>query len=151
MQRQQDWRQRVDLRATRVGKGVFALRPFRKGQVVGQMHGTVVADDTCDPRYCVDLGEDCVLDPRAPFRYLNHSCEPNCELVEHDAEPGCPQIWVYALRGIRPAAQLTIDYAWSAAAAIECLCGAPSCRGWIVDADQLATLKRQRRSRSFAL
>jgi len=30
-------------------------------------------------RYCMDIGNGRVLEPHAPFRYVNHSCEPNCE------------------------------------------------------------------------
>lgn len=50
-------------------------------------------------------------------------------------------MWVYALRTIRAGEQLTIDYAWSAEAAIRCHCNTENCRGWVVDEDQLAQLQ----------
>ena len=108
------------------------------------MRGKVIGDDDYDPAYCVDLGEFGVLDPTAPFRYLNHSCEPNCELVAWETEE-LPEIWVHVLRTIRPGDQLTIDYAWHAEAAIPCLCGSPNCRGYVVDANQMHKVKRGKR------
>jgi uncharacterized protein len=112
--------------------------------VIGQMTGKVITGDDYDPDYVVDLGDYGVLDPKAPFRYLNHSCEPNCELLEWESTgDGSPQIWVHALRTVRPSEQLTIDYGWPADSAIPCLCGAASCRGWVVDQSELALVKRR--------
>src|SRR5688572_24214157 len=108
------------------------------------MEGTLIVDDDYDPDYVVDMGDIGVLDPRAPFRYLNHSCEPNCELLEDTRAKEDPQIWVHAIRTVRPSEQLTIDYGWPAESAIRCLCGTASCRGWIVDQAELGRLKRQR-------
>ena len=34
----------------------------------------------------MDLGENQSLEPDAPYRYVNHSCEPNCELYQIDIE-----------------------------------------------------------------
>lgn len=141
MQQLFDWRTRVGLRKTRVGKGVFARKAFRKGQVIGHMRGEIIRSANHFSSYCVNLGANASLEPRTPFRYINHCCEPNCELVEYHGPDGQPQIWVHALRAIRPEAELTIDYSWSLAAAIRCLCGAKACRGWIVDADELAQLR----------
>ncbi len=132
----------VSLRQTPVGRGVFSQRKIRKGATVGRMKGTVISHDDYDPHYVVDLGRHGVLDPGPPFRFLNHSCEPNAQLVEVDDEDG-PQIYVEALRTIRPGDQITIDYAWSAEPdALRCGCGAAGCRGWVVDARQVARLKR---------
>jgi len=30
----------------------------------------------------MELGSCSALEPDPPFRYVNHSCRPNCELVE---------------------------------------------------------------------
>jgi uncharacterized protein len=146
MPRVTDWRPGLSLRSTPVGKGVFARRPFRKGQAIGHMRGTVIAGDDYDPNYCVDLGKLGVLEPKTPFRYLNHSCEPNCELIEWEAAADEePEIWVYALRAVRPDDQLTIDYGWPAEAAIRCKCGSAKCRGWVVDESELHRLQRKKR------
>lgn len=110
------------------------------------MTGRVTQGDDYDPSYVVDLGGAGVLEPRAPFRYLNHSCSPNCELQEWAAEDGGePQIWIAAIRTVRADNQLTIDYGWPAEAAIPCLCGAEACRGWVVDAAELHKVAGKRR------
>ena len=86
----------------------------------------------------MELGER-TLEPAAPFRFLNHSCQPNCALVldeeEEEAEDGTPagaSLWLEVLREIPAGEQLTIDYGWPAESAIPCKCGAARCRGWIV-------------------
>jgi hypothetical protein len=123
----------ISVRRTPVGRGIFATQPFKKDQVVGQMRGTIVTTDAYDPDYAVDLGKLGVLDPWVPFRYLNHSCEPNAQLVMYPARRGSPPtLWVEALRTIRAGDQITIDYAWPADSAIRCLCGSRKCRGWVV-------------------
>jgi len=139
-----EWRKVLSVKSTSAGKGLFARKVYRKRQVIGQMAGKVITGDDYDPDYVVDLGDYGVLDPKAPFRYLNHSCEPNCELLEWESTgDGSPQIWVHALRTVRPSEQLTIDYGWPADSAIPCLCGAPSCRGWVVDLSELSLVKRR--------
>ena len=108
------------------------------------MLGTLIEGDDYDPDYVVDMGDYGVLDPKAPFRYLNHSCEPNCQLLEWEmTRKRAPQIWVHAIKTVRPSDQLTIDYGWPADSAIPCLCGTPSCRGWVVDESEVAKVKRR--------
>jgi hypothetical protein len=116
-----DWRKVLSVRSTLAGRGLFARKLFRKRQVIGHMTGTLIAGDDYDPDYVVDMGDHGVLDPHAPFRFLNHSCEPNCELLEWETE----------------------DAARPAESAIRCLCGAPTCRGWVVDAGELERVKRR--------
>jgi uncharacterized protein len=140
-----EWRTKVSLRSTVVGKGLFARKLFRKAQAIGHMKGKLITGDDYDPDYVVDMGDLGVLEPHAPFRYLNHSCEPNCELLEWDSKKApYPQIWVHALRTVRPSEQLTIDYGWPAESAIPCLCGSPSCRGWVVDQTELERVRRRK-------
>lgn len=123
----------LSIRSTSCGKGVFSLKTFRRGARVGQMRGRIVKGDAYDPDYAVGLDGGVTLEPSAPFRYLNHSCEPNCELVEEEGTGGVPEVWVFATRTIREGEQLLIDYAWPAEEAIPCLCQAATCRGWVVD------------------
>ena len=132
----------IELRETRVGKGVFTLQPFRKCQIIGDVCGTVVTDPAFDSAYCMELGRGRALEPQGMFRFLNHSCDPNCELfyqepTDADDEPP-DRLWLKALRPIRAGAELTIDYAWPAERAIRCLCGAANCRGWIVAMEELS-------------
>lgn len=153
---------RVETKPTPYGKGVFARKQLLAGKVIGEVCGTLVDDPDYGSDHCMDLGEDLVLEPAPPFRFLNHSCDPNCvlSLVEVDAErddeygwtggkkgdrKATPEkyrrtvdarIYVEATRNIEPGEQLTIDYAWPAAVAIPCLCGSIHCRGWIVADDE---------------
>ena len=134
----------VELRDTRVGLGVFTRQRFRRYQIVGDICGAAFFDETYDSPFCMELGPDRVLEPQGVFRYLNHSCDPNCEIFYYEPLPGDDEppdrLWLKALRPIQVGEELTIDYAWPAARAIPCLCGAANCRGWIVAAEELAQL-----------
>ena len=82
------------------------------------------------------------LEPVPPFRFINHSCDPNCEfdsfeLTDEDDSLHSTRIFLFAVRSIKADDQLTIDYNWAAEAAIPCRCGAANCRGWIVDPSDL--------------
>ena len=75
------------------GKGVYAQKAIKKDSVVGQVQGEITTSDERDPRYLMELDGDNLLIPKGTFRYLNHSCNPNCELFcwedeELDPEEG---------------------------------------------------------------
>jgi uncharacterized protein len=65
-------------------------------------------------------------------RWINHSCEPNCDAVIEDG-----RIWIDTVRDIEPGEELSYDYAFTlltrhtpaARRRYPCRCGAPSCRG----------------------
>jgi hypothetical protein len=135
----------VRVARTTVGQGVFAERSFRARQTIGRVAGDVIADPEYASDYCMELAEGEVLEPFAPFRFLNHSCEPNCELVVWHRTPQVREMWLQAIRTIHPGHELTIDYAWPASDAIPCSCQSASCRGWIVDLEELDWLPRRRR------
>lgn len=135
---------------TKVGKGVFARRHFTIDAIVGEIEGELIEDDDYGSDYCMCFGDGRVLEPAAPFRFVNHSCSPNCEFVWYDVnegKSGAPKdrrMFLIATRDIHPDEELTIDYAWPAEGAIRCRCGADNCRGWVVDArqlDEIAQLK----------
>ncbi|MCX7422312.1 MAG: SET domain-containing protein [Planctomycetia bacterium] len=122
------------------GRGVFAKRAIRKGTLVGLVQGRVLDDPGYFSDYCIDLGGSLSLEPRAPFRYLNHCCEPNAQLLltekcHKDGSSAPSIVHVKALRAIKIGEELTIDYAWISETPIRCLCGASSCRGWVVAAN----------------
>ncbi|RLS35965.1 MAG: SET domain-containing protein [Planctomycetota bacterium] len=125
---------------THVGLGVFARRRLKSGMVIGEIHGEVCDEHPEDPHYCMELPTGRVLEPSAPLRFLNHSCDPNCELFywcEEDETPQEDRLWLQTIRAIEPGEELLIDYCWPADAAIPCQCGAEGCRKWIVDPDEL--------------
>jgi hypothetical protein len=105
--------------------------------------GDVLFDVAEASEYSIDLSDGRLLEPAEPFCYLNHSCEPTCELINYtpdDADAYEHEVVVRALRTLQPGQELTIDYAWSAEAAIKCGCQSARCRGWIVSAEQLDQL-----------
>jgi hypothetical protein len=143
----------VRVEDTPVGKGVFAKRAFRRDKLIAEIQGTVYDDPDYHSDYCMELSDTESLEPDPPFCYLNHSCDPNCSLVEVEivykgekkTESG---LYLESLRKIEPDEQLTIDYGWPAHYAIPCQCGSKNCRGWIVDEEELPwLLKREARQK----
>jgi uncharacterized protein len=132
------------------GRGVFATRRIPAGARLIQYRGEVIDEDEADRRYpWVDnerhhtflfrLEDGSVIDAggRAgnAAKYINHSCDPNCEAVEEDG-----RIFIEALRAIRPGEELAYDYNFildephNAAnkKLYPCNCGAARCRGTIL-------------------
>jgi uncharacterized protein len=111
------------------GLGVFTLRSFIPSEFIGPIQGQIMADPEYGSDYAMELGDQS-LEPAAPFRFLNHSCQPNCALVicdeeEQDETPsGSKSVWLEIIEDIAAGEQMTIDYAWPADVAIPCQCGA---------------------------
>lgn len=127
---------RVVVAQSAVGYGVYARQSFRRRMRIGRIRGQIIDDPNYSSDYCMDLGENLSLEPAYPFRYLNHSCEPNSEIVQWDFDDHS-ELWLHAVRHIDAGQELTIDYSWPAEAAIRCHCGTATCRGWIVDVAEL--------------
>ena len=138
----------VSVGKSEFGLGVFAARSFRARQRIAHIRGKHFDDPEYGSDYCIGIGE-AALEPYPPFRFLNHCCRPNCELleIEFEDEQGerTSELWLEACTTIRPGEELTIDYAWPAEVAIPCGCGDPECRGWIVAAEELPQLRRRKR------
>lgn len=126
-----------------VGRGAFATKSFAPQAIIGDVSGVFHAAGEFESDYCMEVGPDWVLDPAPPFRFMNHSCEPNCRLVFDDRFWGGVMLQVEALTWIDSGSELFIDYAWPAECAIPCSCGRPTCRGWIVDKNELALMAPQ--------
>lgn len=130
------------------GRGAFAIRPIRKGQHVDEYLGEPITHAEADRRYddangrhhtfLFILDDDTVLDARkhkSPARYINHSCDPNCETVIEDGH-----IWINAIKGITPETELFYDYQFEWQNNYEpedvryyaCRCGTAKCRGTIL-------------------
>ena len=128
------------------GRGVFALRRIRKGTRVLEYLGDRVSHDEADDRYSHKPVEDnhtflfivnrsTVIDGGAngnDARYINHSCDPNCESLIEDR-----RVFIEAIRTIQPGDELTYDYQIgrdkedpsNVDEIYACRCGAGSCRG----------------------
>jgi D-alanine-D-alanine ligase-like ATP-grasp enzyme len=115
------------------GLGVFAGRPFRKGDTVARAAGEVIPFQT---EYSIQIDWHRHLDVDAPVRQMNHSCSPN--LGVRTSGNGLP-VFV-ALHDIALDEELTWDYAMTEYTHyrrenpdmefdLDCHCGAPDCRG----------------------
>jgi len=71
---------------TSYGLGVFAFAFIPKGTPIARVSGHVIHDPNYGSDYCIDAGEGKVLEPASPFCYLNHACEPNCQLMQYVRE-----------------------------------------------------------------
>ena len=112
------------------GLGVFSLRSFSAREVVGPIEGLIFDGDEYESDYCMALGANSALEPEAPFRFLNHSCRPNCALLEYEVEyddgTDGSELWLAVETDIEPGEQMTIDYAWPARARFLVAAAVPS-------------------------
>lgn len=94
-----------------IGSGLFAARTFQKGEFVIEYTGKRIPTSLADAlpsRYLFEVDNEWTIDAseeRNIARFVNHSCEPNCE-----AEIEGGRILFFALRQIREGEELTIDY-----------------------------------------
>ena len=93
------------------GRGLFARKPIPAGDHLLEYTGIKIPTAEADhssSRYLFDLENGWTLDgsPHSnTARYINHSCEPNCECRLEDG-----RIMIYALRDIKRGEELTFDY-----------------------------------------
>ena len=139
-----------ELRSSSIhGQGVFAVRRIHKGTRLIEYVGERITPEAADLRYDDDamevphtflftVGAHTVIDAAVggnEARFINHSCNPNCEAVDDDG-----RIFIEAIRNIRPGEELTYDYhlerdgRWRKewAERYACRCGAPNCRGTLL-------------------
>ena len=87
-----------------------------------------------DDKYDIDgrLGDN-------PARYMNHSCDGNCEAINSDGE-----IWIVAIQDIKKGDELVYDYGYDMEHFLDhpCLCGSRNCIGYIVREDQRTKVKK---------
>ena len=129
------------------GRGVFAARPIRKGRRIIEYTGRRVAwksipaevNDARTFLFGINDGTD-VIDPEIggnEARWINHSCDPNCEAIEDDDS----RVFIHALRNIRVGEELSYDYQLQVEKPITravkaenaCHCGSSNCRGTMLD------------------
>lgn len=99
------------------GKGVFAARAIAKGERIIEYKGKVITEEEADDRYGDDdtnhtflflLDNDMVIDAYRggnSARWINHSCNPNCEPVEED-----DRLYIHAIRNIKAGDELSYEY-----------------------------------------
>ena len=135
------------IRRSRVhGRGAFALRRIRKGTRIVEYLGERVSHREADRRYQDRDTRDnhtflFIVDARTVIdagaggneaRFINHSCNPNCETVIE-----AKRVYIEAIRTIKPGEELSYDYQLARSpddppdvdAIYACRCGQPECRG----------------------
>jgi histone-lysine N-methyltransferase SETD2 len=124
------------------GNGLFAMEDVKKGDYIIEYVGRIVYEEQ-DNVYGMKISDmDLWIDPTStgcPAKYMNHSCEPNCNL-EQWAVDGLPRMCFFAIEDIKSGEELTFDYNWELKAvskdmfvksATKCKCGKPKCRVYI--------------------
>ena len=122
--------------------GLSAATNIKKGQKIIQYKGKKVSLNKVesDPKYdnekeiyLFNLNKRYDLDGDFKFntaRLINHSCDPNCEVLEDNK-----QLWIFAIRDIKKNEELTYDYGFSFDKDYKqyiCKCGSMNCVGYIV-------------------
>lgn len=138
------------------GNGVFATAPIKKGEEIIEYKGTLMTHGEADVMYgdggetghtfLFTLNDDYLIDANRKgntARWINHSCDPNCQalvLEDEDGNPRKDKVVIEAIRNIKPGEELTYDYGitldvphtarlkkvW------KCLCGSPKCIGTLL-------------------
>lgn len=132
------------------GTGVFAEEDIKKGTKILEYLGEKVSKEEGNKReqeqlkkakhgsgqvYLFELDEESDIDGDVPYndaRFVNHSCDPNCEVEIKDGH-----IWFVAIRDIKNGEELSIDYGFDLEyfGQYLCKCGAKNCVGFIVGKD----------------
>lgn len=132
-------------------RGVFAARDIPKGTEVLEYLGEKISKKESKRRaddrlaraketgeaavYIFDLNAKWDLDGSSvepnDARFINHSCDPNCEAYQDEED----RIFITAERDIKKGQELTYNYGFDLEHWDDhpCLCGSETCVGFIVD------------------
>jgi SET domain-containing protein len=152
------------------GRGVYAVAPIKKGTRILEYLGERISHAEADARYEKKGKDDghtflfiasnrTVIDAGVngnDARFINHSCDPNCETVIENS-----RVFIDAIRNIKPGEELGYDYqlTWESTddpedlALYACRCGSKKCRGTMLDpepVDKKAAKERARKARERA-
>ena len=143
-----------EVRASRLhGSGAFALEPIPAKTKIVEYVGEQLNDRQVEERYGAErldnphtflfwVRDDLYVDAAIggnDARFINHSCDPNCEVeIEED------RIFIYSLRDIAPGEELTYDYSLDVeekptpelCQVFACRCGAATCRGTMLELEE---------------
>ena len=128
------------------GRGAFATERIPAGTRLIEYAGERLTPAQAEARYPDVPGErhhtflfaiddDVIVDAAVngnAARWLNHSCDPNCDVVVEDG-----RLWIETIRDVRKGEELVYDYAQileerhtpAAKRRFPCHCGSKRCRG----------------------
>lgn len=139
-------------------RGLFAIRDIKEGADIIQYIGEKISKEESTKRaleweekaretgeglvYIFELDDEWDLDGREgenPARYMNHSCDGNCEAVNCEGE-----IWILARKNIKKGEELVYDYGYDMEHFLDhpCRCGSDNCIGYIVSEDQRSKVRK---------
>jgi SET domain-containing protein len=144
--------------------GVFAKKHIPKGSRIIEYVGEKITKAESDRRsdiplekhrkdssqgavYIFQLNKRYDIDGNVPYntaRYINHSCDPNCE-----TEIIRGHIWIIALREIKQGEEIVYNYNYDIDDYEDhkCFCGTSRCVGYILDEAYWPRLKRKERTK----
>lgn len=139
----------IIVRRSRIqGRGVFATREIAEGERVVEYTGTRISSDDADAQspddeaaehhhtFLFAIDDEVVIDGSNggnDARFINHSCEPNCEVVIVRG-----RVYIHALEDIPEGTELLYDYWYTTDESYTmddlrriypCCCGSAKCRG----------------------
>lgn len=141
-------------------KGIFAQKNITKEKKIIQYVGEIITKKEAEIRaekvlnqskknkkngavYIFELNKKYDLDGNIknnPAKYINHSCNPNCETETINNE-----IWIISIKNIKKGQEITYDYGYNLDNFKEhpCKCGSKKCIGYIVDKKYWPKLKKK--------
>jgi hypothetical protein len=96
---------------SKTGKGLFTLEKIPKGSCIIEYVGVPVTDkdmETKNSKYYFEVGRNKNINGNVPWnkaKYINHSCNPNCE-----ADGPSGHVYITSIKNIKPGEELTYDY-----------------------------------------
>ena len=123
-------------------KGLIAAKNIKKGSKIIEYKGKLISKkesednpkfDNSKRIYLFEINKRYDLDGDFNFntaRLINHSCNPNCEVVGKGLK-----LWIESIRDIKKGEELTCDYGFSYDADYKqfpCKCKSRNCCGYIV-------------------
>jgi uncharacterized protein len=127
--------------------GVYTTTRIRRGSRIVEYDGPRITPEEADRLYDgasrtylygLDDGKT-VIDGEGLGAYLNHSCDPNCEIDEIKG-----RAWLFALRDIAEGEELVWDYnLYDDEEPAPCHCGSRKCRGTMYSREWMAKMRRR--------
>jgi SET domain-containing protein len=117
------------------GKGLFAAQNIKKGTRIIQYIGQRISKEETAERlyqgnqYIFEFNDHYNIDGKTlknKARYINHSCDPNCEILLTKRT-----IWIVAKRDIKEGEEFSYNYGFTTKQ-YHCQCGAKNCYGYIL-------------------
>ena len=148
------------------GSGIFATKDINRGEQIIEYIGEKISKKEGDKRsekrlkkyinskkagsvYIFELNSRYDIDGSFLYnkaRYINHSCNPNCEV---DIYKG--RIWIKSIKKIKKGDELSYDYGYEFDKEDYmdhiCKCGSINCIGYIISSDDWKKYKRFKKNK----